>query len=1039
MRKSLIAVLAATFFLVGFTPAQGVESMSAPVVQTELEVFLDASAAEYGTTWSDLSGNDNDLAMTAGASDAGNWFSFDGTGFGEFNELELVNPAAYTKILWFRTSDLTVRNNLFSAGSRANGHYLWGGGEEATADNCPASGDRLGAANEAVSTDYSRVLASDCTPINTWIKVAVVFDTTNGWKMYINGLLDATDPDIVTFSYPLPSNVNSQIGAFGGRNMLKGDIAQVYLYNRALSGSEIGQLFDSTRSSFGYVDFEVSFDAQGGGSSVDQTGVLNRDSITLPTTTRPLHILQGWYDSPSGGQKIGDPGDSYQPSASTETLYAQWALDADLVVHLDASQDDYTSVWSNLIAGGQDLDMVGATDQGDYFNFSGTNQYGKFDGFDLVEPEGYSKLVWFRLNNGTSVNNLFSGDGTDSHAFWANSGKAECPRTNLSAGNAPLFSGSWNQVQSPDCLDLGQWYLGVVTFDAAQGWVMHLNGEVNATSTSTTKMTTTRQRSNYVGSYNGDYFLNGDIAKVMLWNKVIDSSEVSAIFEQDRANFGYTDYTASFDAQGASATPAQVTGVAAIDSFTLPTVTRSVDRFEGWFDQATGGNRLGGAGDSYTPPPGTTGLDLFAQWTPGYEVSFDSQGGSVVQKLIHVQGDSDPALPEVNRANHTFEGWFDAPSEGTRIGGIGDSFTPTATTTLYAQWTAIPLTFTLSLDSGLGSVSPGSLSFTEGGEPLILPEATRADYVFTGWYDDEVAGVKIGDAGDSLVPTSSITLHARWVQASLAGLDPTDLNLAGTIVKIAGVGNTNSFTTPKGKVTITVPADALPDGTTVSIYSLSDNSYAQGVLTDSSDFLLSLVVAWKALDESVPVASEPITVKIENSEIHPGADVYAILNGVTQLLGTADTAGEVTVSFTTDPVITVTNNLAPALDPPPQQTVEVTNPAPIQEPEESTPESLEPELGEIQTDAPVESRIRAIGELEAKMYSYDLVGKGKVQIFVNGREIAWVRAESEADPKLRQVGDRSYLVRTVALKKDTKNILEIYLNGERIQRVAYAR
>lgn len=71
-----------------------------------------------------------------------------------------------------------------------------------------------------------------------------------------------------------------------------------------------------------------------------------------------------------------------------------------------------------------------------------------------------------------------------------------------------------------------------------------------------------------------------------------------------------------------------------------------------------------------------------------------------------------------------------------------------------------------------------------------------------------------------------------------------------------------------------------------------------------------------------------------------------------------------------------------------------------------------------------------------KVYAKNPVGAGKVQFFVNGKEVAWVRAINEQDPKLRKAGGFSYLVRSVDLLPG-KNVFEIHLNGERIRRVAY--
>lgn len=1109
--KLFFGAIVALLVAIGLVPAQAnFQAQSTPPIPTQdLEVHLDASQGSYTSTWSDLSGNGNDLTMTSGTSDAGSWFSFDGTGHGEFADLELVNPSAYTKVLWFRTNDLSVRNNLFSAGSSTNGHYLWGGGEGEAPDPCTASGDRLGAANEAVSSYYSRIVASECTPLNTWLQVAVSFDSTSGWKMFINGQLDATDPDTTTFSYPLTSNVNTQIAAYGGRNKLKGDIAQVYLYNRALSQSEVTQLFTATKDAFGYINYTVTFNSQGGINPDPVTGVVNRDSLILPSVTRPLKTLTGWFDQAVGGSKIGDPGDSYSPTAASENLFAQWADDSTLQLHLDAAQASYGSSWTNLVSG-PTVTMTGASDQGSYFSFDGVNDYGEVNQLDFVNPAGYTKLLWFRLGSDSTVNNLLSSNNTASHAFWAfgDLDTVNCPSRNLAAGNNP-GSGTWHQVRSNNCLDLNQWYQAAVTFDETVGWELYLNGQLDATSNTTNKITGTGFRT-YLGRYGSGYWLNGDIAQVYVWNRAVDGTEIESLFEQTRADFGYTDYTVSFDAQGGSATSAVATGIAFRDETLLPNASRGNDRFEGWFTQSTGGTRVGGSGDAYTPAPNTTtetlfaqwtpgyqltldpqngaaptssvyvsgdpaltlptvsnGVDrfegwfdsatggnkvgnagdsvspgadttLFAQWTPGYQITFDSQGGSAASSLIHISGDTDPLLPTVTRNNYTFDGWYTTSVGGTRVGGPGDAFTPTATTTLFARWTPIPLTFTVNFDAGLGSVTPSSLSYTQGGAALTLPTPSRDDYVFQGWFDAPTLGNKIGDAGDPYTPVASATLHARWIQASLAGIDPADLILAGSIVKVQGVGNSNIFTTSAGQVTVTVPADALPAGTTVTIYALSNNNYAQGILSNASDFLLSLVVAWKAADETVPVATEPITVKIENQAIQIGAEVYGILNGQSQLLATASVAGEVTVSFTTDPVITIANNVAPTtvVVPPSNSTPPTTQP-PATDPELVTPPAVD--LGDIQTEAAIPSRIKAIGEMQAKMYTFDLVGKGKVQLFLNGKEIAWVRAETEDDPKLRRIGDRSYFVRTVDLEEGIKNVLEVYLNGERIQRVAHSR
>lgn len=71
-----------------------------------------------------------------------------------------------------------------------------------------------------------------------------------------------------------------------------------------------------------------------------------------------------------------------------------------------------------------------------------------------------------------------------------------------------------------------------------------------------------------------------------------------------------------------------------------------------------------------------------------------------------------------------------------------------------------------------------------------------------------------------------------------------------------------------------------------------------------------------------------------------------------------------------------------------------------------------------------------------RIYAKQIVGLGKVQFFVDGHEVAWVRALDASDPKLRKVNGSDYLVRTVSLHPG-KNRFEIKLNGVRVWRTTY--
>lgn len=84
---------------------------------------------------------------------------------------------------------------------------------------------------------------------------------------------------------------------------------------------------------------------------------------------------------------------------------------------------------------------------------------------------------------------------------------------------------------------------------------------------------------------------------------------------------------------------------------------------------------------------------------------------------------------------------------------------------------------------------------------------------------------------------------------------------------------------------------------------------------------------------------------------------------------------------------------------------------------------------------------KRMSDSEVKIYAKNVAAAGKIQFFVNGQEVAWVRAADATDPKLRVISDgpmagANYLVRTVTLNEG-KNRFEIKLDGVRVWRATY--
>jgi len=230
----------------------------------------------------------------------------------------------------------------------------------------------------------------------------------------------------------------------------------------------------------------------------------------------------------------------------------------------------------------------------------------------------------------------------------------------------------------------------------------------------------------------------------------------------------------------------------------------------------------------------------------------------------------------------------------------------TATVTILAKYT-----ITYNANGGVvASSSTTSVDFVVGDAALILPTPTRANYTFTGWYTLQSNGVQVSG---QYTPSATATLWARWVQNSLFGMGTNTKIL--TITTLANAGNTYSVSAGGGTVAIEYLANALPVGTVIDGYLLSDTSTATSVIGSGNDYVMSLVLAWVATDGTVPTtaAGKAISMTITNSVIKKGAKIYSVIGTTPTLLGTAAADGSAVISITDDPqiIIAITKPDAP--------------------------------------------------------------------------------------------------------------------------------
>ena len=255
-------------------------------------------------------------------------------------------------------------------------------------------------------------------------------------------------------------------------------------------------------------------------------------------------------------------------------------------------------------------------------------------------------------------------------------------------------------------------------------------------------------------------------------------------------------YTVNYDTNGGKCAQALSYATSASTAVTLPSPTRSGYIFAGWYTAASGGTKVGGAGDSYTP---SANITLYAQWGMPCTVTYNANGGNCSVESEKYTG---PALilPTPTRDGYWFIGWYDAANGGNKVGDAGIAYNPAKEITLYAHWQE-QVNYTVTYNANSGSCDTASATYE--GSALILPTATKEGHTFNGWYTLASGGTKIGNEGDSYIPSSNVTLYAQW-KINNYTVAVTTSNATVTI-NGQSVSNGNNVSIPYGtQVTVSV-------------------------------------------------------------------------------------------------------------------------------------------------------------------------------------------------------------------------------------------
>jgi hypothetical protein len=227
------------------------------IVQSGLVLNLDAGASTSypgsGTTWSDLSSGGNTGTLTNGptySSANGGSIVFDGTNDYVLRTSSINTGQNFTVSVWSKKTK-SGRNSLVANSYPYDndvGWYFFIGGS-GLSNNLTLS---IGKDQSFVNTSPNAL--ND----NQWYNFTGIVENGGvGIKLYINSILqtnDATNSSISSVPISIVyTTARCEIGSVqvSPIDYLGGNIAQVSIYNRALSAAEVSQNFNALRSRYG--------------------------------------------------------------------------------------------------------------------------------------------------------------------------------------------------------------------------------------------------------------------------------------------------------------------------------------------------------------------------------------------------------------------------------------------------------------------------------------------------------------------------------------------------------------------------------------------------------------------------------------------------------------------------------------------------------------------------------------------------------------------------------------------------------------------
>ena len=462
--------------------------------------------------------------------------------------------------------------------------------------------------------------------------------------------------------------------------------------------------------------YVVVFNGNGqtGGSTSNQTFVIGTaQNLTANGFTKTGHSFAGWATSSTGSVVYEDKAsvNNLASAGATFNLYAKWTANNYTVTYKpngptadDVTQSvTYGSTWKTKAA---QFTRDGYTQDGWATSSTGSSTYSL--NADQTAYNTADNITLYAHWAGKSYSITYDGNGNTGGSTSATT--ATYPTARKVASNGFTKTGysfsKWNTKSDGTGTD----YAVGASYSSASNLTLYAIWSINSYTLSYDANGGSSTPDPVTKNYNTTVALSDAISRTASTNATYTVTyDANGYGSTPSANTTYnkTYYTFSKWAAGSTSGTeysakasytitsdikmyAKWSSSTSTTAITLPSISDSNNQhfFAGWYDKASGGNKIGDAGASYTP---TKNITLYAHWTDNnITVQYNANGGSgtinSVTKLYNETITLDSGA-NFTRSGYKLIGWNTAADDsGTKYKLGKTGYAVTQAVTMYAVW-----------------------------------------------------------------------------------------------------------------------------------------------------------------------------------------------------------------------------------------------------------------------------------------------------------------------------------------------------------------